>query len=132
MKIARIDAATGEVINTELWAQVPDDTAEHLFRELTQGAGIGCTWDGEAFVFPPAPEPPRRLIPKSVIQERVNDVGKLGAVMAVLRSEGQEINYARWFAPDWPNVYFDDPAMLTLLAAVGCTEGEIATITAAG
>ena len=132
MNIARINAATGEVLNVELWAQAPDDTAEHLFREATGGAGIGCTWDGEAFVLPTPDPPPRRLIPKSVIQERVNDIGKLGAVMAVLRSEGQEINYARWFAPDWPNVYFDDPAMLTLLAAVGCTEGEIATITAAG
>lgn len=57
MKIARIDAATGEVINVELWDTPPDDTAEHLFREATAGVGIGCTWDGEAFVAPIPPVP---------------------------------------------------------------------------
>ena len=129
MNIARIDAATGEVLNVEVWTQAPEDTAEHLFREATGGAGIGCTWDGEAFVLPPAPTPPRRLIKKSVVQERVNAIGKLGTVLAALNAE--PLYFARWFAPDWPNVYFDDPAMLALLSAVGCTQGEIATITAA-
>lgn len=57
MKIARIDAATGEVINVEVWANVPDDTAEHLFRIATAGVGIGWTWDGEAFVAPIPPVP---------------------------------------------------------------------------
>lgn len=57
MKIARIDAATGEVINVEAWADVPDDTAEHLFCEATGGVGIGWAWDGEAFVAPIPPVP---------------------------------------------------------------------------
>lgn len=95
---------------------------------FTEGEEAQWTADQEALASQPAP---RRLIPKSVIHERVNDIGKLGAVLTALRAEGQEINYARWFSPDWPNVYFDDPAMLTLLSEVGCTEGEIATITAA-
>lgn len=71
---------------------------------------------------------PRRLIPKSVIHERVNDIGKLDAALSALQS--QAILYARWFAPDWPNVYADDPEMLTLLSAIGCTEAEITEITA--
>lgn len=77
------------------------------------------------------PEPvPRRLIPKSVVQERAHTAGKLAAVMTLLETPGNEIYKARWFAPDWPNVYFDDPQMLTMLAAVGCTAEEIAEITA--
>ena len=129
MKIARIDAATGDVINVEVWAEAPDDTAEHLFREATGGAGKGCTWDGEAFVLPTPDPAPRRLIKKSVVQERVNAIGKLGTVLAALNSE--PLYFARWFAPDWPNVYADDEGLLAVLTAVGCTEGEIATITAA-
>jgi len=80
-------------------------------------------WTAEA-----SPSAPRRLIPKSVIQERVNDIGKLEAVLAALQS--QAILYARWFAPDWPNVYYNDEAMLFLLDAVGCTPEEITDITA--
>ncbi len=90
--------------------------------ELSGGAWRQ-TWSVEA-----SPDAPRRLIPKSVIQERVNDIGKLEAVLAALQS--QAILYARWFAPDWPNVYYNDAAMLYLLDAVGCTAPEITAITA--
>jgi hypothetical protein len=72
----------------------------------------------------------RRLVPKSVVQERVNALGKLGQVFDMLRSAGHEIYYARWFAPDWPNVYADDEGLLDILNAVGCTPDEINTITA--
>ena len=74
------------------------------------------------------PAPPRRLIPKSVVQERVNAIGKLDEVLAILNS--QSIFFARWFAPDWPNVYFDDEGLLQILSAVGCTPDEIETMTA--
>lgn len=71
----------------------------------------------------------RRLIAKSVVQERVHAIGKLGFAFAVLQAD--PINFGRWFAPDWPNVYFDDEGLLAVLAAIGCTEEEIAAITAA-
>jgi hypothetical protein len=77
---------------------------------------------------PPSPEPGRRAIAKSVVQERVNAIGKLGAVMAVLNS--QPIFFARWFAPNWPEVFADDEGLLQILAAVGCTEAEIAMVVA--
>lgn len=100
---------------------------------FASGAAVpGMLWDGATLSSPP-PEPApyvRRLILKSVVQERAHALGKLAPILAILRSEGQEINYARWFAPDWPRVYFDDPAMLALLEAVGCTEAQIAEITA--
>lgn len=127
MNVARISKATGEVVNVEVYASVPPDTDEHLFREAGS-AGIGWTWNGTAFVSPPAPEAPRRLIPKSVVQERANAVGKLDALMAALLAN--PLYFSRWFAPNHPNVYFDDADMLTLLNAVGCTEAQIADITA--
>lgn len=76
------------------------------------------------------PDAPRRLIRKSVVQERAEALGKFADLFALLLSYEGGIHFGRWFAPDWPNVYFDDPAMLTLLDAVGCTSEEIATITA--
>lgn len=72
--------------------------------------------------------PARRLIAKSVVQERVDAEGKMGDALTALLS--QPLQFARWFAPDWPNVYADDEGLLMLLAAIGCTEGQIATITA--
>lgn len=90
--------------------------------------GPGWTYDGEDFIAPPQPDPPRRLIDKSVVQERVNAIGKLDDVMALLNS--QAIYFARWFVPGWTEVYFDDADLLAILAAVGCTPAQIETITA--
>jgi hypothetical protein len=94
----------------------------------------GQLWDGQAASDPYVePKPiPRRLIRKSVVQERAHTLGKLASILTVLRSPGQEISYARWFAPDWPNVYADDAGMLVILAAVGCKPEEIAEITERG
>lgn len=76
--------------------------------------------------------PGRRLIPKSVVQERVNTLGKWAAVAALLYTDAlPNIYYARWFAPDWPNVYADDATLLALLADAGLTSDDIATVTAA-
>jgi hypothetical protein len=71
----------------------------------------------------------RRVIAKSVVQERANALGKLDAAFAILQS--QPIMFGRWFAPDWPNVYFDDEGLLAILAAVGCTPEEVAFVTGA-
>lgn len=77
----------------------------------------------------PDPPGPRREIPKSTVQARLADIGKFDTVFAILLA--QPIYFGRWFAPDWPNVFFDDADMLTLLAVAGCTSEEIAVITAA-
>jgi len=86
--------------------------------------------DGAPVQVPTYGAAPRRLIPKSVVQARADDVGKLGLVMALLLQPENAVYFARWFAPDWPNVYADDPQMLAMLGAVGCTEEEIVEITA--
>lgn len=94
--------------------------------QFTEDEEAQWTADQEALASRPAP---RRLIKKSIVQERVNAIGKLGTVLTALNAE--PLYFARWFAPDWPNVYADDEGLLAVLTAVGCTEGEIATITAA-
>jgi hypothetical protein len=79
----------------------------------------------------PDPEPgppPRRLIRKSLVQERVNAIGKLGDAFAALNAD--PLAFGRWFAPDWPSVYADDEGLLEVLTGIGCTEEQIAAITA--
>lgn len=63
------------------------------------------------------PEPPRRKIAKSLVQQRLIDAGKIDAAHAALWSN--KASFARWFAPDHPEVYADDPDALALLAAIG-------------
>jgi hypothetical protein len=77
---------------------------------------------------PPAPPPPRRKLPKSTIHSRVNEIGRLGACFAIIQSSPDL--FGKWFAPDWPNVYCDDPGLLQVLEAAGCTADEIAQVTA--
>jgi hypothetical protein len=69
--------------------------------------------------------PTRRLIPKSVIQERLIDADLLDDVFEAL--EANRVAYVRWFAPNHPNVFADDEAMVQLLTAVGA---DVAAITA--
>ena len=79
---------------------------------------------------PPAPPPvPDRLqLPKSVVMARVNAAGKFDAVNAVFAQ--QPFLMFQWLSPDWPNVYADDPGLLQVLGAVGCTADQVAAITA--
>lgn len=60
---------------------------------------------------------PRRLIPKSVVQERLNEQGKLDDAFAILQAT--PLHFGRWFAPNHPNVYFDDEGLLAVLTAIG-------------
>lgn len=61
--------------------------------------------------------PLRTLIRKSIVQQRLIDTGKMNAAYAALTSNATY--FARWFAPDRPQVYCDDPDALQLLAAIG-------------
>lgn len=55
MSFARIEAATGRVLNVEVFEAPPSDTEAEIFRPLTGAAHIGWTWDGEEFTAPAAP-----------------------------------------------------------------------------
>ena len=58
----------------------------------------------------------RRKVLKSVVQARLIAAGKMDAAYAALTSN--PVYFARWFAPDRPEVYADDPDALALLQAI--------------
>ncbi len=72
------------------------------------------TWNGKAWSAPPAA---RRLVLKSVVQARIIDAGKMPQAYAMLT--GNAVYFARWFAPDRPEVYCDDPDAMLLVQAIG-------------
>jgi hypothetical protein len=88
----------------------------------------GQLWDGEAFTNPPLPPPPRRLIPKSTVQERLISLGKADDADAAL--EANKVAKFRWFAPNHPNVFADDEALLVFLAGLGLSESQVEAVTA--
>jgi len=59
----------------------------------------------------------RRKVRKSTVQARLIEAGKMVAAHTALMQ--MPVEFARWFAPDQPEVYADDPDALTLLAAIG-------------
>lgn len=59
----------------------------------------------------------RRKVLKSVVQARLIEAGLMDA--AKLALDSNSAFFARWFAPDRPEVYADDPDALMLLAAIG-------------
>lgn len=59
----------------------------------------------------------RRKIKKSVVSARLIEAGKMSAAFQVLNSN--PTYFARWFVPDRPYVYADDPDALLLLRAIG-------------
>jgi len=64
-----------------------------------------------------APPPPRQTVRKSVVQTRLIDIGKMDAAYAALTSNSA--SFARWFAPDRPVVFCDDPDAILLVKAIG-------------
>ena len=71
-------------------------------------------WDGKAWSAAPAV---RRLVLKSIVQSRIIDAGKMQQAYAALTSNA--VYFARWFAPDHPAVYSDDPDAVGLIRALG-------------
>jgi hypothetical protein len=104
-----------------------DDLNPARAQKLPPGTKDAAIQSAAAAFFGP-PVVPRAELPKSLVQERVNLTGKLGTVLQILNS--QPIYFARWFAPDWPNVYADDPGLLQILGAAGLTAAEIAMVVA--
>lgn len=69
------------------------------------------------------PTPPRRLVKKSVIIQRLIAADLIGAARTALDADTSA--YARWWAPDKPEIYFDDPDALALLQAIGADPAVI-------
>ena len=102
---AYVDAAGGDV----LYVLRPGQTPAEFLAELTAAAD------------PPA----RRLVPKSLIVARLNAAGLLAAAKGALDAD----LYARerWYAPDRPAVYADDPEALHWLLRAGSALGRFAS-----
>lgn len=92
--------------NGTLYVFRAGQTAEQFFDELNR---------------PPPPE--RRLVMKSLIISRLIDAKKISAAKAALDSDASA--YARWWAPDRPSIYFDDPDAIALLKAIGADPDAI-------
>ena len=77
-------------------------------------------WDGKAWSAAPVM---RRMVLKSVVQARIIDAGKMSQAYAALT--GNPVYFARWFAPDRPEVYCDDPDAMLLVKALGLDPAAI-------
>ncbi|WFP61479.1 hypothetical protein [Mesorhizobium sp. WSM4904] len=71
-------------------------------------------WENGAWTAAPAA---RQLVLKSVVQARIIAAGKMPQAYAVLTAN--PIYFARWFAPDHPAVYCDDPDAVGLVRLLG-------------
>lgn len=79
-------------------------------------------------VADPLPPVVRPELPKSTVVSRLNTIGKLAAVFAVIQSS--PLLFGLWFAPDWPNVYCDDADVLSAFSAAGLTADEVSQVMA--
>lgn len=65
----------------------------------------------------------RDSLRKSVVVNRLIEAGKIGDAMSALMASPAA--FARWTAPDWPEVYRDDPDVLAMLTAIGADATQI-------
>lgn len=92
-------------------------------QALPEGAGVTPIASEEeltevlAVYGLPGPVAMRRKVRKSLVQARLIEAGLMNAAYAALIAN--PISFARWFAPDQPEVHADDPDALALLAAIG-------------
>jgi hypothetical protein len=100
-----------------------------LYRDDGQTLTVETGGDVAAAILAFFGPPPvvRALIRKSTIIRRCHEAGVLTAVMAILDAPANAYAKARWWAPDWPEVFADDPEMVAMLTAVGA---DVAVITA--
>lgn len=59
---------------------------------------------------------PRPMVRKSTVQARLIEAGKMDAAYALLTSH--PAFFARWFAPDRPRVFCDDPDAVMVVEAL--------------
>lgn len=65
----------------------------------------------------------RRGVLKSVVQARIIDAGKMAEAYAALTTN--PVYFAKWFAPDHPAVYCDDPDAVGLIQTLGLDPAQV-------
>lgn len=125
--------------SVELWSEAERNTAGlYTVVDPTPPEGqVIASYGGLSFAagvvtreatFADAPPLPRRELPKSTVYARLKALGKVPALIELFGAQPQ-IAY-EWNMPGWPNIFADDEQLLGALAYIGCTAGEIATVTA--
>lgn len=84
-----------------------DDATAALYGSVLSGGNISN------YIEPPAE---RAMIAKSTVMQRIIDAGKMGSAFAALTAN--PIYFARWFAPDHPAVFSDDPDAVAFVVAL--------------
>lgn len=103
--------------------ELQSDINPSVIQVLPPGTSQADVETAAAAMFPP----PRYLLKKSTLIRRCHEAGILPAIMSILDMPANVYAKARWWSPDWPEVYFDDPDMVGMLTAIGA---DIPTITA--
>ena len=100
-----------------------DFAAEQGWVELTGGAGIGWTYEGGAFIAPPAqPEPVPETVSRFQARAALLQIGKLADAEAVV-AQADAITQLAWSeAIEWKR---SSPALNGLAEAIGLTQPEI-------
>ncbi|BCM19259.1 hypothetical protein [Mesorhizobium sp. J8] len=75
------------------------------------------------WVMENAGPPYRPTVLKSTVQARIITAGKMDEAYAMLTAN--PVYFARWFAPDHPVVYCDDPDAVGLVDALNLDPAEI-------
>lgn len=83
--------------------------------------------DAQVVAFFGPPPVVRTLVRKSTVIRRLHEAGKLAAVMEVLDAPANVYAKARWWSPDWPEIYTDDPEAVAVISGVG---GDVSVILA--
>ncbi|MER8628506.1 hypothetical protein NKH55_01850 [Mesorhizobium opportunistum] len=65
----------------------------------------------------------RAKVRKSIVMQRLIDLSKMDQAYAMLAA--QPTFFARWFAPDHPEVFADDPDAMAFVAALGLNPAVI-------
>jgi hypothetical protein len=116
MRLAVIDS-TGTVVNIIEAIDTSFTLPEMTIVEAVEPCFIGGTYTNGVFSSPPVViNPPVTTIPKSVVMARI-----IAANMMVQAYQGltsQPILFARWFAPDKPDVECDDPDAVAFVKAL--------------
>jgi hypothetical protein len=85
---------------------------EAIFPDYATQAQLAAAFPGYV-----PPTPPRPSVLKSVVMDRVSAAGKMSSAYTMMTQNPD--NFGKWFAPDKPFVYCDDPDAVAVVKALG-------------
>lgn len=119
---AKIEAALARLKATDAWAaRIAEDRSIMPRDRLLYRRTLRDILDDPSIPWPeePAPWDDRRLVGKWLIIQRLEAAGLYGAAQAILDHPDNTEARERWYRPGWDNVFYNDPALLAVLTAIG-------------